>query len=246
MPHFGVPRLMNGSIALQSVPSSIEIRSQLCQNDVYGVMDKSLQGHWLFEADVAEIARKVGLTPEARLRWLVQNFAEHLDYSLLPPDTTPVSIAREASVFLLYQLGPGAFYMTYLPHLAPAVFEKLATEISEGLDLFIAGKRWTKRITLPVDRTVYRERDGGGRNLYRALAPIKSGFPAMFVLAAMDLLNLEGWRPTRCLGCNLRFVRVDRRQNYCGVRCSQTTRTRRLRAKPMRRSRHGATTPRST
>jgi hypothetical protein len=195
-------------------------------------MKKTLQGHWLFEeANIEEIVRKVGLTPEARLRWLVQDFCAHLNYSALPPDTTPVSIAREASVFLLYQLAPGTFVMTHLPHLPPAIFEDLAKEISAGLDRFIAGERWTKRILLPVERTVYREHDGKSRNLYRALAPIKRGFPAMFTLAAMDLLNQEGWRPARCPECNTRFVRDDPRQSYCSERCSQTTRTRRLRKK---------------
>lgn len=201
-------------------------------------MQKTLQGHWLFQAGIRidEIARKVGLTPEARLRWLVQDFAAYPNLSQLPPDTTPASIAREASVFLLYQLGSGTFDMTEMPYLPPAIFEQLAKEISNGLDRFIAGQRWTKRILLPVERTVYRERDGESRNLYRALAPIKRGFPAMFVLAAMDLLNQEGWRPARCARpeCNRRFVRDDKRQNYCNERCSQTVRTRRLRKKRSR------------
>jgi len=189
--------------------------------------------HWLFEANVEEMARKVGLTREARLRWIVEDFAAHLNYAALPAEMTPASIAREAAVFLLYQLGPGAFVMTEMPHLPPTIFEQLAQEISAGLDRFITGQPWTKRITLPVERTISRDRDGQSRNLYRALAPIKTGFPAMFTLAAMDLLNQEGWRPARCARpeCNNRFVRNDKRQNYCSERCSQTTRTARLRAK---------------
>jgi hypothetical protein len=31
--------------------------------------------HWLFEQDPAAIARRVGLTPETRLRWLIEDFA---------------------------------------------------------------------------------------------------------------------------------------------------------------------------
>jgi hypothetical protein len=216
---------------------------------VYGDMKKTLQttaGHWLFEQDIAAIALKVGLTPEARLRWVVEDFAAHPNYSALPPEITPINITREASVFLLAQLGPGTYNMGEPPHLPPALFERMAREVDAGLDEFIAGKGWTARAPIDraakpqneqrvwVSRTVRRSVDGNAHNSWRAPTPLKDSFPLMFVFAVMDLLQSEGWRAARCArpDCTRRFVRSDPRQNYCGTRCSQTTRTRRLRVSP--------------
>jgi hypothetical protein len=210
-------------------------------------LQKQTTGHWLFEQDIAGIAHKVGITPEARLRWIVEDFAARLNYDALTPESTPVDMAREASVFLLYQLGPGAFDMGELPHLPASLFETLANEVSIGLDNFIQNKPWevgtptaltteTAKIhkTVWVVRVVRRGREGNASNSWRAPTPLKDTFPMMFKLAVMDLLQDEGWRVIRCdrPDCNRRFVRSDPRQNYCGARCSQTTRTRRLRVSP--------------
>jgi hypothetical protein len=159
----------------------------ICVDSILKTPSHGNMTHWLFEQNPSKIARKVGLTSATRLRWLVEDFTARLNYSALPADVTPATIAREAGAFLLYQAGPGAFDMTELPELPPAVLQKLANEVSEGLDAFIEGRPWTKRIT-QTDRTIQRADDNLGRNHYHALLPVRRGFPLMFTLAVMDLL----------------------------------------------------------
>jgi hypothetical protein len=122
--------------------------------------------------------------------------------------------------------------MTEIPDLPPVIFQKLANEISDGLDRFIDSQRWTKRI-ISTDRTIERRADKTCRNHYHALIPLGRGFRLMFTLAVMDLLTQEAWRPARCARpeCNRRFVRDDRRQDYCSERCSKNIRMKRLRSK---------------
>jgi hypothetical protein len=151
---------------------------------------------------------------------------------------TPAGIARECAIFLLYQAGPGALYVSEAPDLPPGMFEKLANETSEALDAVIEGRPWLPlRIDLPVERTIQcygaLQDPRGCRIEYRTLTPnLKCSFPAIFTMAVMDLVSDESWRPARCArpDCNRRFSRSDPRQEYCNPRCSQTTRTQRMRA----------------
>ena len=197
--------------------------------------------HWLFHDDIAAVALKVGQTPEARLRWVL-DFADHSNYAAWPAEETPVDPAREVSMFLLYQMGPGVYDKSTMPHLQPAVLGMLAKEIDDGLNAYVDKKPWESRHVPVVDwvlRGVRAGSDGNARNLWRAAKhgrPVSEGLPLMMVFAVMDLLQTDGWRLARCAraNCDRRFVRKDQRQNYCSARCSQTTRTQRLRTKPER------------
>src|SRR5205823_3807510 len=68
----------------------VDVREQRCNIvfcGVHGIMQKPLQFwekpsmHWAFGRGATAVARKVGLTPAARLKWLIDDFTAYLNYS---------------------------------------------------------------------------------------------------------------------------------------------------------------------
>jgi hypothetical protein len=204
------------------------------------------QAHW-FAKDYTNTARRVGFTQRKRLRWLVEDFASHLNYEALAPNLTPERLAHQVTVFIGLQCGAGFAYLGELPDLPARDLGPLAHTVREGIERFVDGEPWRIEVRNNLDR-VLRRRPGAstradephGRSTWSvrpAPRPIQIQVP--FLLAVMDLLQSQGRGLARCLhsDCRQLFVREDVRQLYCSPLCSQVARVRRFRRKSLLRRR---------
>jgi hypothetical protein len=185
-------------------------------------------------------AHEVGLTTQARLRWLVEEFAEYRG-SDVPADEMPETVAIQACYFVTQQ---GAITSTTDPtsHLSVKMFQALAADLRAGINNLLDGKDWNVRVDRRMQRSLSRvswPRRAPGRKSYERIHEISSryeiaesrpdaAFATMFQLVAQDLIyTSEPWRLARCAlkECQRRFVRHDQRQVYCSNACSQAERT---------------------
>lgn len=173
--------------------------------------------------------RRVGVTPEQRLRWLL-DFAQRDLFVLSPGQgldlhdelwafsfphphqtTAPFPVGRHTGP-------PLQFTKEYL--------SDLQKELLEGMHKLLKGEEWWIQYSspaLPPDHLIYV--------LRRAARGRLSGFymgnhRSCFLMLAVDLLKAVGERLRQCVECQKVFLAV-KRQAYCGPKCSQRARTRR-------------------
>jgi hypothetical protein len=170
---------------------------------------------------------RVGIEPEARLRWL-------LNFGNLNPDSLTAAqrpaVLQEARVFVgLQEVDPALRgRMRYLPPPIDATPDVLTlheawsaqTWLKEGLNLLSRSEKWNfvPRITYELD--AYR---GLFWTRLRATSRLQ-----LFKALAYDAFRDARFKLRLCPECKRPFVPV-RRQRYCSSRCSQAVRTRKWR-----------------
>jgi hypothetical protein len=194
---------------------------------------------WPTDAMWSRAAHEVGVTSDARLLWLVENFAE---YGFA---NDPETVAVQAIYFLVQQ-GAAILQMNAPPQLSADTLQRLAREVTDGLDNLLEGKDWNVRTNGPIQRSLWHRSwpsHSRGRKVDETVHELRNRFeivgtklaaalPTIFQLAAQDLVfTSEPWRIGRCAWpqCRRRFVRHDQRQAYCSTACSQALRTIRYR-----------------
>jgi hypothetical protein len=187
--------------------------------------------HW-FGARYREMIVRLGSSQKARLRWLVERTAAQ-------PNRPPPLNTTELVSFVLLQSGAGSRLAT-MPRVRSADLNELTHRVGEGLALFVDGQPWKIEVREPIDRVLERragvrgvdqDEPFGARNSWQA--PSVKEVSTRFLLSAADLVERQQRWLSRCWrqDCRRIFVRNHRRQNYCSKRCSQTSRTRRFRAR---------------
>jgi hypothetical protein len=165
---------------------------------------------------LAALLRRVGETPEQRLRWIVDDFLR-CDLSLLRPGEFAAK-GDDLRAAAVYSLPSGRGLTTTTSPMAPGVLRRFQHDISTGLsDLLGKDGRWalSGRPTLQRREGGFRiEIDGDGEK-----AGILGGIAAL-VVAAGDRL-----RTCKDRKCGLPFVAI-KRQEYCKLQHSQRERNR--------------------
>jgi hypothetical protein len=181
-------------------------------------------------AEYRERAKRVGITRQDRLRWLV-GFGHNLD--------EPAEMLADMAVFMMIErvtAAGGNLDPDERPQIMPRYLNALAGQLAEGLEHLVDGKPWRFRLRLPVDLVVQRTDD----HLYSAWevkSDRASGFLSSFLLTTIDMVRAESAWLGRCQlpDCARLFVRDDRRARYCSPQHGQNRRTRKSREKPARR-----------
>jgi hypothetical protein len=189
--------------------------------------------HW-FGARYREMIARLGRSQRARLRWLVERFAAQPNQ----PPPLPLNTTELVS-FVLLQSGAGSHLAT-MPKVRSGDLNELTHKVSQGLALLVDGQPWKVEVRDPIDRVLERragvrgvdqDEPYGARSSWqtRSLKAIST----RFLLGVADLLERQQRWLSRCRrqDCRRIFVRTHQRQDYCSKRCSQTSRTRRFRAK---------------
>jgi hypothetical protein len=170
---------------------------------------------------------RVGIEPEARLRWL-------LDFGNLAPDGLTAEqqtvVVQEARTFVfLQEIDPAlrALMRSWLPLVdaTPSVLtgaEVWSAQLwlNRGLRMLRRGEKWNFAPHVKYEIDVHKERLWAR---LRAKSPLEQ-FKAM----AYDAFREARFRFRLCPECRRPFVPV-RRQAYCSTHCSQAVRTRKWR-----------------
>jgi hypothetical protein len=180
------------------------------------------------------MARRLGDSQRARLQWLVERVVAQPNQAPPPPLS-----ATELATFALFQSGPGS-RLSSLPTLHAAGLKDVTRKVGEGLSLIVGDQPWKIEIREPIDRVLERragvrgideDEPCGARSSWQARSA--KALLIRFLLGAADLIERQQRWLSRCRrqDCRRIFVRNHQRQNYCSKRCSQTSRTRRFRAR---------------
>jgi hypothetical protein len=173
------------------------------------------------------VLSRVGVEPEARLRWLLRFGNLDLDSLTLEQKAAVLEEAR-AFAFLQEIEPPLRARMRFWPPPIDATPNVLAKGeawsaqrwLKQGLDLLSRGEKWSfvPRVRYELD---------AHRDLFWARLRANSRLE-QFKALAYDAFRDARFRFRLCPECKRPFVPV-RRQRYCSSRCSQAVRTRKWR-----------------
>lgn len=159
-----------------------------------------------------EVLKRVGLSWEANLRWLLAFAEEELDRV---PSARLGECGHEIISFILSR----GMVPSSLEGLEPRGIQRI---LKEGLAAL--GPRGRFELRFKITRGVARTKEG-------AIVPVGRGdLKATFFSAVFDALERAGSRLRTCQNPSCaRLFLAARRQEYCGPRCSQAIRTARFR-----------------
>lgn len=179
--------------------------------------------------------KRVGKSPMERLRWLLDFMERPCDALTKGERERLTAEVRMFASSLGSASGPHSVSIKnntrYVQQrdLDAKELARLSREVGQAISNLLSGEPWKFR---PADFGELWTSITGSKAKPRRVHWVHylGDAPAMFMMAARDLLGRDAWRLARCEGpgCAKVFVK-QKRGAYCGKRCSQRARTLRYR-----------------